>query len=532
VTGGWTGDRSSFIFPYEIDKSCSTATCDHMIAGSYRVWETINGGDSWYPNSPDLTKGNLGDRSFINELAYAPTTSGRAIVGTNDGNVQYGFVLGTGTANDANWVNVTGGNAVLPNRPIQDVAISPQNSLVGYAAVGGFDENTQSTPGHVFQVTCTTFCNSFTWVNKTGNLPNIPVNSIIANPNAPKQVFAGTDWGLYYTDDITQATPTWSHFQNGLPNTMIWDLAIDRGATTLAIFTRSRGAWAVSLPQTSPTQKSFFTDTFEGAGPPPPADNPGWVPNTTAGKCEWTDGTPDNHTSGGSHSWTTNPYETDCDSPLDSPPITIPAGANSLRLVFWEHHVTEAGVPCGGSPTSVCDYGVVQLKVGTGQFETISDRYEGAQPSYAQTTVPLPDNVAGQTIRLRFLFHSDSSAATPPYQGWWIDDVSIIGEPGSTGPTAVKVASFTATGARGSVALRWRTASEANVLGFNVWRYADGKAAKVNRTLIAAPGNARGSTYRLVDRAARAGTYRYRLQAVSLAGKRSWIATARVRVTS
>ena len=112
---------------------------------------------------------------------------------------------------------MTGGNAVLPNRPIQDVAISPQNALVGYAAVGGFNENTPTTPGHVFQVTCTTFCGTFTWANKTGNLPNIPVNSIVVNPNVPKQVFAGTDWGLYFTDDITAPAPVWTHFQTGLP---------------------------------------------------------------------------------------------------------------------------------------------------------------------------------------------------------------------------------------------------------------------------------------------------------------------------
>ena len=31
-----------------------------------------------------------------------------AIVGTNDGNVQYGFGLGLGAANTATWVNVTG----------------------------------------------------------------------------------------------------------------------------------------------------------------------------------------------------------------------------------------------------------------------------------------------------------------------------------------------------------------------------------------------------------------------------------------
>ena len=102
---------------------------------------------------------------------------------------------------------------MLPNRPIQDVAISPQNALVGYAAVGGFDENTTKTPGHVFQLTCTTFCSTFTWVNKTGNLPNIPVNAIAVNPNAPEAGVRGTDWGLYYTDNITATTPVW----NALP---------------------------------------------------------------------------------------------------------------------------------------------------------------------------------------------------------------------------------------------------------------------------------------------------------------------------
>ena len=193
--------------------------------------------------------------------------------------MQYGFGLGTGTANTATWVNVTGGNAVLPNRPIQDVAISPQNPLVGYAAVGGFNENTPSQPGHVFQVTCTTFCGTFTWVNKTGNLPNIPVNSVAVNPNIPKQVFAGTDWGLYYTDDITAASPSWKSY-TGLPHVMIWDMSVDRGATTLAIFTRSRGAWALPLPTVSNTQVTLFSDDFETAK--------AWTTAGGTATCAWT----------------------------------------------------------------------------------------------------------------------------------------------------------------------------------------------------------------------------------------------------
>ena len=169
--------------------------------------------------------------------------------------MQIGFNLGTGVQAQANWVNVTGGNAVLPNRPIMGIALDPSapapGTPIGYAAIGGFNNNSPSTPGHVFRMVCTmtsTPCDGFTWTDRTGNLPDIPIDSIIVNPNFPRQVFAGSDFGLYYTDDITANPPVWSKFTNGLPSVMIWDMSVDRGATTLALWTRSRGAYAWPLP--------------------------------------------------------------------------------------------------------------------------------------------------------------------------------------------------------------------------------------------------------------------------------------------
>jgi hypothetical protein len=260
-SGGWLSDTRSFVLPYEIFKNnCGpagpTSGCGHLIVGTTKVWETITGaaddvnGPTWYINSPDdLTKGTLLDRSYINQLAFEPADQTTVIVGTNDGNVQIGFDMGSGSQS-SNWVNVTGSNAVLPNRPILDVAFDPLTTTApkGYAAIGGFNANTPTTPGHVFQVVCTANCAAFVWTNKTGNLPDIPVDSIIANPKFPQQVFAGTDWGLYFTNDITAASPTWSRFYNGLPNAMIWDMQIDRGNTTLSVWTRSRGAYAWPLP--------------------------------------------------------------------------------------------------------------------------------------------------------------------------------------------------------------------------------------------------------------------------------------------
>ena len=96
-----------------------------------------------------------------------------------------GFNMGQDVSNSATWVNVTGNNAVLPNRFVLDVATDPLDPLIGYAVMAGFDQNTPTTPGHVFQVKCTASCASFTWRNVSGNLPNIPVNSVIVNRNYP-----------------------------------------------------------------------------------------------------------------------------------------------------------------------------------------------------------------------------------------------------------------------------------------------------------------------------------------------------------
>ena len=289
VSGGWSGDTQSFVLPYDLfhggipggddcDPAGVPGGCGHLVAGSTRVWETIHGGNSsfsssdWYVTNADpnqnMTKQTLGNRSFINQVKYSPKYQSVAIVGTNDGNAWIGFNLGTGTVSQANWVNVTDNNTVLPNRPVMGIALDPSvsaaNLPVGYAAIGGFNANTPTTPGHVFQVTCAADCGSFTWADKTGDLPDIPVDSIIVNPNQPQQVFAGTDWGVYFTDDVTVASPTWQRFENGLPHAMVWDMQIDRGSTALSVWTRSRGAYVFPLP-----------------GGPPPSPTPTPSPSTT-----------------------------------------------------------------------------------------------------------------------------------------------------------------------------------------------------------------------------------------------------------
>ncbi|HMC68790.1 MAG TPA: hypothetical protein VKJ07_06525, partial [Mycobacteriales bacterium] len=121
--GAWTADTQSFVLPFELfhgdvnnpanDCGAAGATtgCGHLIAGTVRVWETVSGAtgtNTWYVNSPaNLTKQTLGNRSYINQLAFEPSSQNTVIVGTNDGNVQVGFQMGGGS-NTSTWVNLTG----------------------------------------------------------------------------------------------------------------------------------------------------------------------------------------------------------------------------------------------------------------------------------------------------------------------------------------------------------------------------------------------------------------------------------------
>jgi hypothetical protein len=93
-----------------------------------------------------------------------------------------------------------------------------------------------------------------------------------------------------------------------------------------------------------------------------------------------------------------------------------------------------------------------------------------------------------------------------------------------TAPTRVLVRSFAATRSPTGVALRWRSATEAGVAGYELYR----GQVRLNGRLVAAGGGASAASYRFLDRLAPRGAARYRLRVVLLDGKRIWAGSARV----
>jgi photosystem II stability/assembly factor-like uncharacterized protein len=194
----WSGttDRTLFISPFSMDPNNSNT----IVAGTYRIWRTVNGADNWSAISGDLTGDGTSKISTVviakgnSNVIYAGCTNGRIQVTTNGG---------------TNW-NLK--NTGLPNAYCTRISIDPNNSATAYATYSGF-----LAGNHVYK----TINYGDTWVNVTGNLPNIPVNCVFVNPSDANNVFIGTDLGVFSTET---GGNTWVQNNNGLANVSVHDL--------------------------------------------------------------------------------------------------------------------------------------------------------------------------------------------------------------------------------------------------------------------------------------------------------------------
>ncbi|MCX5905388.1 MAG: hypothetical protein NTV89_18395 [Proteobacteria bacterium] len=89
-------------------------------------------------------------------------------------------------------------------------------------------------------------------------------------------------------------------------------------------------------------------------------------------------------------------------------------------------------------------------------------------------------------------------------------------------PTAIELASFTATPKKREIILEWETASEINNAGFNIYRSEseNGAYTKINAALIPTKGSTtQGASYEFVDTAVKnRKTYYYKLEDIDLNG--------------
>jgi len=268
--------EGSYFYP-PIMSDPNPANAQTIYEGSFSVWRTQDWGGSqsfleancndfllssvpptcgdFVPLGPagatDLTAVNYGaDRTggAVAWIARAPSDTGTIWAATGTGRV---FVTknGDAAAGSVTWTRIDSLPSATadPGRFITNIFVDPANPNHAWISYSGYNFNTPSQPGHVFEVTYNPATPDATWTNidgGTGPMGDLPVTSIVYD-NVTGDLYAGTDFGVLR---LPASTSTWLAAGSGLPNVEICGLTIVPSARLLYAATHGRSAWSLKLP--------------------------------------------------------------------------------------------------------------------------------------------------------------------------------------------------------------------------------------------------------------------------------------------
>lgn len=228
-------DRHRFIGTYVMDPS----NPQRMYYGTYRLYRSLDGAGLWRPVSGDLTNPispTTGSSTYtISTIAVAPSDSSVIYTGAASGAV-YSSEDGAVT-----WTDRSNG---LPARAATHVSVDPADPGTVYVTFSGYTAAAETFQGHVFK--STNFGAS--WSDISGNLPNLPVNDVVLDPDVPDMLYVATDLGVMASSD---AGASWAPLGTGLPHTAVTSLVLQRSTRTLRAGTHGRSAWDYALPESS-----------------------------------------------------------------------------------------------------------------------------------------------------------------------------------------------------------------------------------------------------------------------------------------
>jgi photosystem II stability/assembly factor-like uncharacterized protein len=220
-----TSDRCSWDAPFFM----SSFAPNKLYAATYRVYASPGGG--WGAISPDLTDGIIYSPRFhtVSALAESPAFAEKLMAGTSDGNVWR-------REPSSNWINITGS---LPDRYVTSVQLSPTLKQRLFVTHSGFRNNEYIPHVHRSED------NGASWVDISGNLPQIPVNNLLVLPgHADSILFVATDAGVYFSKN---SGIYWSRLGGNMPVIPVFDLITNPVRKELVAATFARGIWTFPL---------------------------------------------------------------------------------------------------------------------------------------------------------------------------------------------------------------------------------------------------------------------------------------------
>lgn len=161
----------------------------------------------------------------ITKIKPSTTTPDKLFIGTDDGDV---YIVTQ--AHQSSQIVATKIREAS-NLYVSDIVIDPNDDEHLVIAYSNYGVN------HLFE----SFNNGLIWNNIDGNLPDIPVRTMLFHPDNSDKLIIGTDLGIWMTDNVNSSATSWYTANDGLANVRVDMLSMRTSDRLLMAATHGRG---------------------------------------------------------------------------------------------------------------------------------------------------------------------------------------------------------------------------------------------------------------------------------------------------
>lgn len=210
-------DDFLFVTPYVLDPNLT----NRLWIGGTHMWRSETRGDAFLPASAKLA-------GQVSAIAVAPQNSDRVFAGTTSG-----FIYSTNSATTSNGNTLW--TRIQPREGwVSSLTFDRSDTSILYATYAGFGGR------HVWK----SVDDGTNWSAIDGDLPDVPIHSLVIDPSRSGHLFLGSDLGVFETSDGGRS---WD--STGFPDVVTEWITIAQGerGPALYAFTHGRGAWRAEL---------------------------------------------------------------------------------------------------------------------------------------------------------------------------------------------------------------------------------------------------------------------------------------------
>jgi hypothetical protein len=238
-------ENGAFINPQALDSNLDILYSNYSADGNYIIKRYAGIKSAATLTKTDLTDELLTTTPTAFTVSPHTTTSSTLLVGTVLGDVLLVENANTGFPVFPTWTNLD------------------ENRLVGSVSdlEFGQTENDIFVTMHNYGVNNIWYSNDkgVTWQEKDGDLPDLPVKTILQNPLNLEEVIIGTELGVWYTNNFSDVNPNWLTSYNGMSNVKVLDLDL-RDDNMVFAATHGRGVFSGQFTAESlSVDKNVFT---------------------------------------------------------------------------------------------------------------------------------------------------------------------------------------------------------------------------------------------------------------------------------